>query len=460
MNRRRFLTTSLAASALAFPGCAYLNLRSDDALIRAGTRAAIDKSLLPALTEKAYPGHFTISAKAQTYGVDNTWPGLDSWQMAGAYLLLGRHREVLDYFDFVQAAQRQDGNIPFAVFRGDKPHPSGATWLRAMRYPEDVFTYTPKTRQGQRADLDFATNKWIGLYDHWQTKANPLSVLGPVCYVLTGWEIWAAIRTNNWLEEKLSSLEAAGNYLASRVSPNGLIGGAGFYLEAPPRNQWDGVTQCYVIQVFRQLAAMNRVIGRDEKAAEWTQKADKLSNRFNKLFWVNDHYAEFIHPVHGLVDKHGLTDVNWAAIAFRVASEERANTMWPLLLAEKNFWRGDMPTHVVTKIGNFEPWEFAEPVPFLHDKLTFDIAAMGRVWHLEGLACLRMRDFDRLRRSVLHVCRMGRKHNWYWYERYPAVTEDRVKPVGTYGYCEYPAVLVRLVLGNSEIFPEAVGALP
>jgi hypothetical protein len=35
--------------------------------------------------------------------------------MTGAFLLLGRTRLVLDYFEFVRASRRKDGNIPFAV---------------------------------------------------------------------------------------------------------------------------------------------------------------------------------------------------------------------------------------------------------------------------------------------------------------------------------------------------------
>ena len=75
------------------------------------------------------PGHFSITADGAAFGADNTWPGLDSWQMAGAYLHLvsapgictwylhlvsapgictwylhlGRQQLVLDYFDFVRA---------------------------------------------------------------------------------------------------------------------------------------------------------------------------------------------------------------------------------------------------------------------------------------------------------------------------------------------------------------------
>jgi hypothetical protein len=67
-----------------------------DPVIRFGLESAIGKNLLPAATETNYPGYFAITADARAFGDRNTWPGLDSWQMAGAYLLLGRTRLVLD----------------------------------------------------------------------------------------------------------------------------------------------------------------------------------------------------------------------------------------------------------------------------------------------------------------------------------------------------------------------------
>lgn len=118
-------------------------LRDDE--IRDGLRAAIDKNILPVMLEKAYPGHFAITAEHESFGRDCTWPGLDSWQLTGAYLLLGQTRLVLDYFDFVEASQRADGNIPFAVFPEEdvRAPEKRATHLRGMRYPEDIFTYAP-----------------------------------------------------------------------------------------------------------------------------------------------------------------------------------------------------------------------------------------------------------------------------------------------------------------------------
>jgi hypothetical protein len=426
-----------------------------DPLVREGVEAAITNTLQPAAAQKAYPGHFSVTADGSHFGAENAYPGLDSWEIAGAYLLLGEERLVLDYFDFVQASQRADGNIPFAIFPVEPSPPAMDMHLRGLRYPEDVYTYTPVPHEGQPSYSDISARKWIGLFEHWQPKANPLSVLGPVSHILTASEIVHATQSEGWLGEKLESVELAGRYLLSRRSPNGFISGAGFYVERPPRHQWDGVTQCYCIKGIRLLADMNARLGRRETEAFWTQQANALADLFRSVFWQGDHFAEYVHPDHGVVDLHGLSDVNWAAVAFDVATEEQVRVLWPLMLAEEELWHGDMPTQLVSKPYAFRDWELNEPLSFKDTTgPLYDVAAMGRVWYLEALACLKMGDQERLRESVRKVCSMGKQHGWYWHERYHPLQVWDVYPAGPRGYCEYAAILVRIVLGNPKIFCE------
>ena len=147
---------------------------------------------------------------------------------------------MLDYFDFVQASQRTDGNVPFAIFPAEAPPPSLDTFLRGMHYPEDIYTYKPRLRDGRPSHCDLSRRNWIGLFDHWQLEANPLSMLAPICYVLTAADIVSYTRSEAWLRAKLESVESAGRYVRLRKSANGFIDGSGFYVEMPPRNRWDG----------------------------------------------------------------------------------------------------------------------------------------------------------------------------------------------------------------------------
>jgi len=416
-----------------------------DPVIRAGMEAAIMKNMIPAAVETDYPGYFWISADGRAYG-NATWPGLDSWQMAGAYLLMGRTRMVLDYFDFARASQRKDGHIPFAIFPGDTK-PGGC--LMGLKSPEDVYTYKPPKREGLPASSQ-KPRSWIGLFKHWHPK-DPLGVLAPDCYVLTAAEIFDATGSAPWLRERLPSLEAAAKYVLSRKDKNGLIGGAGFYVELPARYDWDGVTQCYTIHAFRELARLFGAIGEKTKQSAWSAQADKLTETFHTLFWREDHFGEYVHPKRGLVDFHGLSDVNWAAVAFGIAVGRKLELLWPRLLKEKGFWWGDMPTQSVSNPLAYQKWEYDEPLPVAATPLN-DVAAMGRAWYLEAVACRRMKAHKRLAESARKVCQAAAKTDGYWRERYHANPNGTVTPAGAEKYCEYAAVLTRVVLGNRDVF--------
>jgi len=464
LSRRRFLrrvgTTGLGLASVGGVDLAPAWLRAADAPapdlnwihriadpdIRAGVEAAVFKNLLPAATERVYPGHFTINADGGGFGNDSTWPGLDSWQMIGPYLQLGRARMVQDYFEFVRASQRKDGNIPFAIFNGDT-RPGGC--LRGLKYPDDLFTYHPPKREGLPASSQ-QTRPWIGLFEHWQTKGFPLSTLGPVCFVLTAAEIFEATGSRLWLKERLGSIERAARFLLTLRKDDGLIGGSGFYMEAPPREGCDGVTQCYTVQAFRRLAGLFGAVGERAKKADWSGQADRLAKAFQQAFWRQDHFGEYVHPVHGLIDTHGLSDVNWAAVAFGLADARQCRLVWPRLMAEPGFWAGDMPTQAVTKPFAYETWESSRSAECSVDPLN-DVAAMGRIWFLEATACQRMKAHARLVDSVRNVCRAA-QGDGHWRERYHLKPDGSVSPDGSHQYCEYAAVLARVVFGNRKLF--------
>ncbi len=416
-----------------------------DPQIRAGVTAAVNLNLLPAADERVYPGHFCINADGGGFGSETTWPGLDSWQMAGGYLLLGKTRLVEDYFDFVTASQRKDGNIPFAIFPGSVHGDN--SYLRGMKWPEDQFTYVPPKRDDLPSGSQ-ETRQWVGLFRHWELKSNPLSTLGPICYLLSAFEIYQATSDLKWLDKHLAAVEAAGNYLHGQIAANGLLSGSGFYTERPPRDGWDGVTQCYAVEAFHDLGALTKAAGHDNRAWMWRGVADKLAKKFSDTFWVGNHFAEYVHATRGLVDSHGLSDTNWAAIAFGVATRSQTKVLWPKLLAEPAFWPGGMPTLTVTKPFSYASWE-DEDVPFAAMSETNDVAAMGRVWYLEALACKRMRAWDRLIESARQVAQAA--EGGYWRERYHPKPEGGVTADGSLKYCEYPAILIRVVLGNPKV---------
>jgi hypothetical protein len=211
-----------------------------------------------------------------------------------------------------------------------------------------------------------------------------------------------------------------------------------------------GVTQCYAVRAFRKLARLFRIAGERTKEADWSAQADKLTKTFVEVFWREDHLGEYVHSEHGLVDDHGLSGVNWAAVAFGLADDQQLERLWPRLTGEPAFWAGDLPTQVVTKPFAYKNWELSRSPDCPADPLN-DVAAMGRVWYLEAMACQRMKAQARLVDSARKVCHAAQGEG-YWRERYHLKSDGTLSPDGSQKYCENAAVLARVVFKNREIF--------
>jgi hypothetical protein len=400
LTRRSFLL-ALAAESADRPDL------PDALLVEAYGKAAM-QNVLAAVNPSVFPGYWSVCADGRGFGYGNTYPSLDGHQMTDALLWLGRVETALANWTYVRGFQREDGALPLAILPGQAGKTIG-----------------PK-------DHSAAVDANGGLYRHW-VPGNPLAALAGPTYIQNADAIFRRTLDRDWLGAQIVSVNRAADFLATLVRPDGLVRGGGYYVERPARLECDGVTQPHAVDAFGRAAALNRIAGRVRDARRYQQLAARIRRAFLSRFWVRDHFAEYLDPRRGLVDRHGLSDTNWAALALDVVEPTRRGALWERLRSEPRFYYGGMPTGIAADPASYEAWEFSYP-----DRM--DMAAMGRVWYLEALARARMRDADGLLDSILRVCRAGRDAGYFWRERYG--------PRGGYGaerYCEYPANLIRIV---------------
>jgi len=376
-------------------------------------RQCADKSVLAALNPKIRFGYFSVCADpSQGHGSNTTFPGLDWGQSAEALLWLGRKAEVLASWDYVKTFLREDGLIPFAIV----PDQAGTTSQMSLPKSDKVYPFV------------VAANG--GAYAHW-FPGNPLLMLPNVTVVQMADAIFHHTQDQAWLTAQLPMLRRVADWMVLQVTPEGLVKGGGFYIERPPRLDHDGVTECYTADALR-LAA--RLTG----AAAYTAVADRITACFRQKFWAGDHCVEYINAERGAISHHGLTDVDWAAIATGLATPEQVKILWPQLRRNPDFIYNGIPTGISTRPETYEDWEML----YLD---RHDLAAMGRVWYVEAWARSVMGDREGLLESLRQVARVGRENNWYWRERYYS---ERSGDLGSYRintYCEYPANFIRIV---------------
>ena len=376
-------------------------------------QAAAEKNVLAALNPKIFFGYFSVCADGKGHGGNTTFPGLDWGQSAEALLWLGRKAEVLASWEYVKKFQREDGLLPFAII----PDIAGKTI--------EIFGYPMTAGAGGAA------------FTHW-APGNPLRTLANVTFLQLADAIFSKTADRDWLLPQIPYLRRAAEWLQGQITEDGLMHGGGFYVERPTRLEFDGVNQCYSADTMAQAARLFDIAGEPEMAIRCRTAEARLTAAFRQQFWAGDHCVEYIHPERGPISHHGLTDVDWAAVATGAASEQQTAILWPQLKDNKDFSYSGIPTGISTRPETYEDWEMQE---IDHH----DLAAMGRVWYLECRARARMGDFAGILRSLRQVARIGKANDWSWHERYYSERTGELAKYHIDRYCEYPANFIRIV---------------
>ena len=386
----------------------------DREVARAYAEAA-QRNVLAAVNPKVFFGYWSVCADGQGFGYGYTYPSLDGHQMTDALLWLGQVDVVKANWDYVRSFQRADGSLPIAIL----PNLAG-------KQAGENDHLAPVAGNG-------------GLYAHW-IPGNPLQALADPTYIQNADDIFRMTLDRKWLEAQLPSVNLSADHLASLVTEDGRVKGAGYYIEMPARIESDGVAQCHAVDAFRRVAALNRVIGDEVEARRYEGLAGRVRTFFVTRFWIGEkqQFAEYWHPQRGFISNHGLTDTDWAAIALDVATPQQRAVLWPKLKDEKGFQYGGMPTGISTRPETYEDWEFTHP-------RRHDLAAMGRVWYIEAQARARMGDAGGLLRGLTRVAEVGRANDFYWRERYQPDGKGGVIAAGPNTYCEYPANMIRII---------------
>jgi len=395
---------------------AYRRVMPSDPLLNEAYFQAAEHNVLAAVNHDVFHGYFSVTAGAGHFGSDTTFPGLDWGQSLEALLWLGQQATALASWAYVRSFVREDGLVPFCI----NPSEAGRTLKIHGHY-----------------DLRVEDNGAV--FDHW-CPGNPFRALGNVTLLQVARAIVRHTDDRQWLADQLPVIRRVVDWILSLLTEEHLVRGAGFYLERPMRIEYDGIAQCYVADALRRTAELYRLLDLPaEQIAPLLRTAESIEAAFREHFWLDDHFADYVHPTRGPIGFHGLTDVDWAAIATGAASREQIDVLWPQLRRNRDFYYGEMPTGIATDPLAFESWEWGQL-----DR--HDLAAMGRVWYLEAWARSRMGDRDGIIDSLRRVARRGKDHDWCWMERYysPRTGPLAAAPVDI-RYVEYPANFIRIV---------------
>jgi len=385
-----------------------------EALLMEAYENAATRSILAAVNNDIFFGYFSACADGKGYGSNSTFPGLDWGQTAEALLWLGREDLVRASWEYVKSFQRNDGLLPFAIF----PSEAGTTIAAPYGHP---LTVEPNG----------------AIFRHW-VPGNPFRTLAPITFIQVADAIFRYTGDNVWLDAQARVLKLTVRWLEQMTDAEGRVGGGGFYLERPTRLEYDGVNQCYSAHACHLAAALFDVLGDHGVADQCRSLATRIVENFREEFWNGNQFIEYIHPQRGRISGHGLTDVDWIAVATGAANHDQIQILWKQLRNEQDFIYSGMPTGIATRPETYEDWE-------VQSLDRHDIAAMGRVWYIESWVRAEMGDGDGLVASLLKVAAAGKDNDWYWRERYYSERTPDLLSVRNNTYVEYPACLIRVV---------------
>ena len=196
----------------------------DEDLVTAYRHAAT-QNVLAAVNPRIFPGYFSVCADGSGFGVGNTYPSLDGHQMTEALLWLGKAEVAKSNWDYVRSFQQPNGCLPLAILPSLAGQPIGA--------------------EGTQATVDANG----GLYQHW-VPGNPLAALASPTFIQNADVIYRHTLDRRWLEAQIGSVNLAADYLNTLTTPEGLVRGAGYYVERPTRIESDGVAQCHAVDAL------------------------------------------------------------------------------------------------------------------------------------------------------------------------------------------------------------------
>ena len=202
-------------------------------------------------TRGSFPATSLFVPTETDLDVGNTYPSLDGHQMSEALLWLGKVEVVKSNWDYVRSFQRPNGHLPLAILPSLAGQPIGS------------------------GDAQATVDANGGLYKHW-VPGNPLAALASPTFIQNADVIYRHTLDRGWLEAQIDSVNRAADYLTTLTTPEGIVRGAGYYVERPTRIDSDGVAQCYAVDAFRRAAALNRVLGQEAAAVRYGRMAERI----------------------------------------------------------------------------------------------------------------------------------------------------------------------------------------
>ncbi len=149
-------------------------------------------------------------------------------------------------------------------------------------------------------------------------------------------------KTNDkeYAKKHLAKLEISINkYYSKDMASDGLIEEKGYShwadsIRKSGKTLYSNVLYCHSL---KELAYLCRTCNHSKKAKHYDERFIKMRETINKMFWLNDHYVDWIHG--DKIYDYFSVDGNMLAVLYNIADEKKSKLICAYLLSHKNLYR-------------------------------------------------------------------------------------------------------------------------
>lgn len=285
--------------------------------------------------------------------------------------------------------------------------------------------------------------------NHHNAAMFPLT--GNIEVLEEAWHYYEARKDRAWLQMNIGNLEAAGMWIQENIDQYGRVWSDVYYEDQVIKDGRVTQAQAFTAHVMELLSRMEKTLGRQSKADNYSALSKKISGALIKPipmgYWddSNHRFVDWIDR-DGKVHDHVHLLANTLPLTFGYATPGQVESV-SQLIAHNDAEFERFPSFLAADIAGYTLSEIGDGGPY-------DLCAAGRYWYWDAAYRESRAQDDVLFHQLMTVAAEGAMNNYFMGERYDmdhVYYVDGKDAHGAEQYYEYPnvyaAVLISKFLG-------------
>jgi hypothetical protein len=262
------------------------------------------------------------------------------------------------------------------------------------------------------------------------------------------WHYYEARKDAAWLRAKIDNLEHAAGWTMASVDQYGRVWSDVYYEDQVIKDGRETQAQAFAAYAFELLAGMERVLGRQDKAATYAGVSQKIASVLVEplpMGYWDENNQRFVDWVDrdGKVHDHIPLVANALPVTYGYATAAQVDAVKRVIDAHAGQFER-FPSFLAADIAGYDKSEIGSGGPY-------DLSAAGRYWYWDAAYRKWRAQNEVLLDQLKAVAAEGAKDNYFMGERYDmdyVYYIDGKNAHGVEKYYEYPSVYAAVLISK------------